>query len=396
MKKVGILVPSLTDGGAEKVAANLSLLFEELGYKPYLILYEKRISFKYTGKIIDLKINKNSHKLTKVFKDIKIYRKLKEVKKKYNFDLVISHLPKCDLMNVLTKQNEKVITTVHNNIEVDYPYYMKKLLPFILKKSDLVVPVSKVAEEYLKQMFKSYKDKIVTIYNFQDNKKIHSLGMEPINEKEKYIFDNNQVIVNVGRLDYQKGHWHLIKAFSQLANKKKNVRLLLIGEGKLEKNLKELAKNLGIENKVHFLGFQSNPYKYLANSDLYVSTSVHEGLPMTLIEAMSFSLPIIATDCISGPREIIAPNLGLFDEINYDNDFDYGILVPNFADKDGLKTYELSKYEINLGNQMYDMLNNLDKMRLNKQKSKSRSSDFDKEKIINDWYIQLKRIFERE
>ncbi|WP_148948818.1 glycosyltransferase [Rossellomorea vietnamensis] len=396
MKKIGILVPSLSDGGAEMVAANLSVLYEELGYKPYIILYENRVTFKYAGKIIDLNIKRRKGLLGKVLKDIEIYRKLKKVKQTHKFDLVISHLPKSDLINVLTKGNEKIITTIHNNIEVDYPMYMKVMLKLIVKKSDLVVSVSKVGEEYLKAKFNQYKDKIKTIYNFHDIKKIQKKGKENLDPDEKDIFKYD-VIINIGRLGYQKGQWHLIKAFSHLLKKKNDVKLVIIGQGELEKKLKEMSKDLGIDNQVCFLGFKDNPYKYLANANLYVSTSLHEGLPMTLIEAMSFKLPVISTDCVSGPREIIAPDKRLSQKLNYSENYKYGLLVPDFGNKSSLQSHlMLSEEEKALGDKLYEILmtdNLIDKYN---KVSEVRSKDFDKENISKLWNAELNKIMMKE
>ena len=134
-------------------AANLFILYKELGYSPYLILYENRVTFDYEGEIINLNVKKRKSVLGKLYRDLEIYYKLRKKKQEYKFGVVISHLPKSDLMNVLTKGNEKVITTIHNNIEVDYPTYMKKLLRIILRRSDAIVSVSKVGEYYLKNKF---------------------------------------------------------------------------------------------------------------------------------------------------------------------------------------------------------------------------------------------------
>ncbi|WDW10073.1 glycosyltransferase [Priestia aryabhattai] len=392
MRKIGILVPSLSDGGAEKVAANLSILFKNLGYDTYLIVYENRVTYQYEGEILDLDIISKEGIFNKIFKDIKIYFKLKKLKKAYNFDMVISHLPKCDLMNTLTKREEKIITTIHNNIEVDYPFYMKLLLKFIVKKSDLVVSVSKVAEDLLKNRFDRYKGKIKTIYNFHEIDKIIEKGRKDLTDSEKVLF-REKAIINVGRLDYQKGHWHLIKAFAHLLSKEQEVNLFILGRGKLEEDLKSLTRNLGIEAHVHFLGFKENPYKYLANADLYVSTSLHEGLPMTLIEAMSLGLPIVSTDCVSGPREIIAPEKDIKEVIDYTNGFNYGYLIPDFGNREDLQTVNINKEEEALGELLYNLLENKIKLKTSRKMSVLRSKDFDKESVTQQWVRYLEYIF---
>lgn len=387
MKKIGILVPSLSDGGAEKVAANLSIIYEELGYDVYIILYENKVSFEYNGKIIDLKIKKRKG-IFKIFKDLEIYFKIKKIKKKYNFDMTISHLPKTDLFNVLTKRDEKVITTIHNNIEIDYPNYMKKLLPYIIKKSDLIASVSKVGEDDLR---KDYNAKNVkTIYNPQMLEKIAELAQEEVTEPLSDIFKGN-TIINVGRLSNQKGQWHLIRAFSEVLKVNNDARLILVGRGELEGSLKDLIKKLNIEEKVAFTGFNKNPYKFLSKSDLYVSTSIHEGLPMTYIEAMSLGLPIISTDCISGPREIIAPDK-FGEEINYKDNQKYGVLVSDFANSKSLNDIELNEEEKNLACRINDLLNDKELYLELSKKAKLRSKDFDYKNIKKVWKSELEEL----
>ena len=384
MKKIAILVPSLSDGGAEKVAANLSIIYKELGYDVYFILYENRVSFDYEGQIISLNIKPKSG-VKKIFKDYEIYRKLKSVKRKYKFDFVISHLPKTDLMNCLTKGNEKVITTIHNNIDVDYPGYMKKMLKYIIKKSDLIASVSRVGEAYLKENYSAKNVK--TIYNPQMLKDIMQKSKLEITEFSNNNLDG-EVIANVGRLSGQKGQWHLIRAFSEVVKSRQEAKLVIIGRGDLEERLKILTKKLGIEKSVIFTGFNNNPYKFLSKTDLYVSTSIHEGLPMTYIEAMSLGIPIISTDCISGPREIIAPNK--FGEvINYDEIQEYGMLVSDFASIDTIDSLEIGSDERNLASRINSLLDNKEVYKSLSEKAKQRSCEFDYTNIKKIWEIEL-------
>ncbi|MGL4450999.1 MAG: glycosyltransferase [Sarcina sp.] len=384
MKKIGIIIPSLSDGGAEKVAANLSIIYKELGYDVYIILYENRVSFEYEGTILSMDIKPRSG-AGKIFKDYEIYSKLKSLKKQYNFDAVISHLPKTDLINCLTKKNEKVITTIHSNIKKDYPTYMQKMLPTVIKKSDLIAAVSRVGEEYLKDTYSATNVK--TIYNPQMLDKIAELSKEEITEFPKELFDS-EVIINIGRLSEEKGHWHLIRAFSEVVKNRPNAKLVLVGRGYLEERLRNLASGLGIKDNVIFTGFNKNPYKFLNVADLYVSTSVYEGLPMTYLEAMSRNIPIISTDCISGPREIIAPSL-FGKDIDYKDIYEYGILVPNFASVEEIDTLEISDQEKNLAQKIEMLLN--DKQLYNDLaiKAKERSKDFDYKNIKKIWKKEL-------
>lgn len=384
IKKLAMIVPSLSDGGAEKVAANLSIIYKELGYEVYIILYENRVSFDYEGTIIDLKI-KQRKGVSKIIKDFEIYSKLKKVKKEYKFDIVISHLPKTDLMNCLTKQGEKVVTTIHNNIDIDYPNYMKKMLPYIGRKSDLIASVSKVGEEYIKAHCK--KANVKTIYNPQLLDSIKVLADEPITEIPNEIFEN-EVIINIGRLNIQKGQWHLIRAFSKVLKSRANAKLIIIGKGELEENLKGLTKKLGLEKSVIFVGFNKNPYKFIKKSDVYVGTSLYEGFGMTLVEAMSLGVPAISTDCVSGPREIIAPSK-FCEEIDCSKVQEYGMLTSNFGSTISIDDIEVSGYEKALSEKIIKLLDEKELYSKLSEASIKRSEIFDYKNIKNIWEKEL-------
>jgi glycosyltransferase involved in cell wall biosynthesis len=112
------------------------------------------------------------------------------------------------------------------------------------------------------------------------------------------------VVLGVGRLTAQKAFSVLIEAFAKV-RKSQPARLLILGEGEERPMLEALTKELGIEQDVNLPGFVSNPYSYMAHAALFVLSSRWEGLPTVLVEAMSLRTPVIATDCPSGPREIL-------------------------------------------------------------------------------------------
>ena len=108
--------------------------------------------------------------------------------------------------------------------------------------------------------------------------------------------------------------------------KLQKVRLYIFGVGILKDELEKTIQDLKLENYVFLMGFESNIYKYLKGADLFVFASNHEGFPNVILEAMACELPIVSTNCPSGPNEIF--------KVNTDYDFsdnvvtDYGILVP--------------------------------------------------------------------
>ncbi len=121
-----------------------------------------------------------------------------------------------------------------------------------------------------------------------------------------------KTIIAIGRLVAQKDHATLIRAVAAMGGTV-GCRLVILGSGPERSALRALAGNLGLGERVHLAGYQANPYAYLAQSDLFVLSSRHEGMPNALLEALACGLPVVSTDCPSGPREILAD--GAFGEL---------------------------------------------------------------------------------
>lgn len=117
------------------------------------------------------------------------------------------------------------------------------------------------------------------------------------------------VIVSAGRFSPQKDFDTLVRAFA-LARRQVPSRLIILGEGELRGALVSRARELGVEEFVSLPGFVENSYQYVARADLFVLSSLYEGMPNALIEAVSLDVPAVSTDCLSGPREILLDGRG--------------------------------------------------------------------------------------
>jgi N-acetylgalactosamine-N,N'-diacetylbacillosaminyl-diphospho-undecaprenol 4-alpha-N-acetylgalactosaminyltransferase len=149
--------------------------------------------------------------------------------------------------------------------------------------------------------------------------------------------------------------------------------LYIIGDGELKDELENQIKTLGLEEKVFLLGKQQNPYKYISKANCFVFSSNYEGFPNVLLEALACNLPIISTDCQSGPREILAPNTDIKNQLKDDIEIaQYGILVP-------VNNREKLKEAMNL------MINDKSLRKRYIDKSKDRVNDFSIEKIIKQY-----------
>ena len=165
--------------------------------------------------------------------------------------------------------------------------------------------------EFKKQMNKSLKVNSKCIYNPLNKNEILKKSKEKINlkffDKKKYL-----KIINVARFTDQKDHITLLKSAEILTKKKINYRLLIIGRGEQKENLKKFIEEKSLESSVKILGPQSNPYKFINKSDLFILSSKYEGLPNVLLEAAVLRKFIITTNCPTGPKEIILNGKGGF------------------------------------------------------------------------------------
>ncbi|MEW6428589.1 MAG: glycosyltransferase [Thermodesulfobacteriota bacterium] len=122
--------------------------------------------------------------------------------------------------------------------------------------------------------------------------------------------DGAATIVAVGRLKPEKGHWQLLRAFADVRRRLPdlNPTLVILGDGPLRRPLQELAEALGIGPSLRLPGFTPTPAQWLQQADIFVLPSIWEGFPNALLEAMAMGCAVVAADCRSGPREILAPD----------------------------------------------------------------------------------------
>ncbi len=372
MKNIAIIVPTLNKGGAERVAANMSIEFAKC-YNVYMIVHDGRdIIYPYDGTLIDLKLPPAGTKLGKVTTLIKRIYALRKIKKKYNIHATISHLPPSNYVNIFSRSSGRIFTYVHNMEKWNRGTAIREYIT--AKLSHHIICVSECVRRNMIDNFHISAKKAVTMYNFCDmdapNVPKHNEGIS---------------IINMGRLSEQKGQWHLIRAMRKVVDALgANVKLTILGDGEKRESLEALAKALGISENIIFTGFMDDPWSELAKSDIYVSSSLWEGLPMALVEAGRFGLPIISTDCDAGCREILAPETDILKKTDTIEMASHGILVPVCLSGDETQL-ELTEEENIMADAILTLAENLELRNSYAKLAKNRSEFFRSDNIMKQW-----------
>jgi len=306
--RIGVLLPSLRGGGAERVIVNIVNHINKSKFDVYLIVFNKvgpyinEVNPKV--KVIDLE----SERIRKGF--LKLWTVLKELKLDIVFStmnhvnlalLLISKFPLMKFKTVIREANTPSKSlTKHSWIKGKIELLLGRLL---YPTSAMLISQCDEMKEDILHVYKMNGKKVVTIYNPLDIKNIKNR----IGRKSPYQSEKRNVIA-IGRLTYQKGFDVLLEAFSGVVKIVPNAYLTILGEGELKEDLKDQIKKLNLTDHVDLKGFQPNPYTYLYHSDIFVLSSRWEGFPNTVLEALACNVKVVSTDCKSGPKEILGDN----------------------------------------------------------------------------------------
>lgn len=179
------------------------------------------------------------------------------------------------------------------------PWMVRRFFP----QADAIVAVSNGVADDLAVVAKLPRQSIRTIYNPVVTPDLQARASAPV-DHPWFAPGEPPVILGVGRLAAQKDFPTLIRAFAQV-RAHRSVRLMILGEGKKRQELEALADALGVRQDLALPGFEENPFAYMARASVFVLSSLYEGLPGVLIQAMASGCPVASTDCPSGPMEIL-------------------------------------------------------------------------------------------
>ncbi len=409
-KKIAIIIPTLAGGGAERFASNLSLfLIKE--WNVLNILYENQIVYPYAGKLIAIDSPPGSHAFDKIYKLVSRILKIRRIKMQEGVTLSISVMESSNVINILSAVKDKTIISTRSYRAADrntrdfYAIVYKFLMRVLYRRVDMMVAVSSLIAQSMVRDYKVRKDRVKVIYNPVDIESIENLSHESAGEFEGLF--NSPVIINVGRLTLAKGQCYLIKTFKMVKDSVPDAKLMIVGEGELQNDLIGLCHALGLkvwtawtgekvssDRDVYFIGFRKNPFVLMARARVFVLPSLWEGFPNVLVEAMACAIPVIASDCRSGPREILAPGTDLMYQTQHQESARYGVLMPVFeSDKNKNNAQYTPENKIWAKEIVHSLNDNKFGLRY-KELAKTRILDFKKERIAQQWEEAMKTVIE--
>jgi glycosyltransferase involved in cell wall biosynthesis len=309
MKRIAVYMAFDEWGGAESVTLNLAQGFLSRGYAVDVVIQRanEHIISKIPKKarIIDLNVSRTIKSL------FGLARYLMTEKP----DALLSIVTHTNVIALIAQSlvgfKGKVMVVEHNAFSPwneQFPPLIHWLLPRLIARcypwAESIVAVSSGVADDLCKATRLPRKKVQIIPNPVITEELRAKARIPLNHPW-YAPGQPPVLLAVGRLSQEKDFATLIRAFARLRSSRP-VRLLILGEGYMKTELEALINSLGLSKDIDLPGFVQNPYPYMVRSSMLVLSSLWEGLPTVLIEALYCGTPVVATDCVSGPREILS------------------------------------------------------------------------------------------
>lgn len=301
------ILPSLGSGGAERAVANLASNLSERGHRVTVLVlrsggaYESTMSPRVT--VVDLGLG-NARRVPP--------RLAREVRER-EIDIVFSVLFHLDFYTLVSRLlfgwRARVVLCFQNTPSVVArestalaERLLMKLYRRVARTADQHFAISRGVAEDAAALFRIAPSCIEVISNpIVDSKEPIAVAVDL-----KALFDAppDKVLVASGRLTKQKDYPTMLAALAQM-RRTRDVGLVVLGEGELREELEALAMSLGLTNHIRFVGFQIRPLPWMAGADLFVLSSLWEGLANVVVEALWLGLPVVSTDCPHGPGEVL-------------------------------------------------------------------------------------------
>ena len=388
-KKLLLIVPTLHQGGQERVVVRSAKILADKFEVTVAIFDDSEIGYDVEGlNIVNLKVPSSELKIFKLINILRRRAKLKSLKKKLQPDIAYSHGGTANIVNCLTTGFGATWVSIHSYLDVTYTWYNR----LYRLKADKIICCSKEIAGVI-------GGNAVTLYNLYDCDEIIAESEkgepdEPLPEKDEYGI-KMRYLMCMGRDDDHKMFWHMIKTFKLIQLSIPEARLLILGSGTYD-IYRRMTRRLGIEDYVIFAGMQDNPFKYLKHGEIIWSTSRIEGFPNVLVEGMALGLVPVATNCSSGPAEILLKDGNtqecneIFEQMEQDKAIDaiygdYGILTPPMTYEKDLDYAHITEEHFNLASVILSLLRDQDKLDSYHEKARERAREFGYEPYLKNF-----------
>lgn len=370
MKKILILTPRLSDGGIEKVASNLSIGMSNVKHN-VLALYRTenaRYDFSTTSDVLDVRIR--SGIFGKILSTVERVLNVRKYIKENNIDVVVSMGETCNIIAMLSGIKLKKILTIHSQLSIEsktkgkFGIIQIIVAKFLYRYAQHIIAVSHVVKEDAEKLLKV--NNISVIYNGHDLNAIRKKS-----DLDDNLAKKSDAII-VGRITFAKGHWFLLRALSKVKQELPEFRLTILGsieDKEIYTKLLDMVEHFDLGSNIEFVKYTDNPYPYIKNSKFLVQSSVYEGFPGVVIEALSLGVPVLTTNC-GGATELITNGLvpSKLSASVYIGDLG---VVSKHMGTDILDYQELTGSEIEFSNSIIKMMNrNFDKTLLSSTSEK--------------------------
>lgn len=304
MSRTVILLSGIDVGGAQRFCLNLAKYLNSISYDYEVVFLRKRKSDALYQEFLRNKIRFTELNARFVSTSLpRLISYLRRVKPK----VMLSSIGNVDFVATIGKlfcHRTKLIIRKANVVfdgQRGLPNRMKLKLEALLCYR-MIALTHDMQRDYQKYGFK--EKKTIVINNMVDIEYIATRSLEIQNPHEWFKNKEGPILIANARMVPEKRYDVLIEAFTILAREDKSIKLMILGDGELRDDIENMVPS-SLKDRISFLGFQDNPYYYMSRSDVFLLSSDYEGFPNVIIEAFACGLPVVATNCKTGPREII-------------------------------------------------------------------------------------------
>lgn len=307
-KKIAVFVSFSGQGGVERMITNLCNGFADLGHQVDLVVPKKKRTILHdlpaSINLVQLNASSTLASLPALIRYIREKRPdaILAAKDRANQVAILARRLSGVESRLGVRMGTTVSASLHGRSRIK-KWWWKLLIRKTYPMADAIIAVSRGVAEDLAEITGIPIDHFKVIPNPVVSENLYSMAREEVDHKW-FRNEGPPVIIASGRLTRQKDFPTLIKAF-KLIREKMAARLVILGEGRDREKLERLAETLSIKEDLYLPGFVANPYKYISRASLFALSSAWEGSPNVLTEALAIGVPVVATDCPSGPREIL-------------------------------------------------------------------------------------------